>query len=94
MEIIKYSKVNGFYQSPSRRWKITVDTSLDIIELTFLKDMSQVLGAKDKDDRAVLDLYAMAVRKSDIPSESIRNFSSKHFKSQKTLTLQKIEKPK
>jgi hypothetical protein len=53
--------------------------------------MSQSFGAKDKDDRAVLDLYAMAGRKSDLRSESTRNFSVKNLKSQKLINLTKLD---
>lgn len=53
--------------------------------------MSQSFGAKDKDDRAVLDLYAMAGRKSDIRADSTRNFSTKNLKSQKLINLTKVE---
>lgn len=49
MEIIKRSKVNGFYQPASKKWRIIVNHSLDTIQFIFHTDMSQVLGSKEKD---------------------------------------------
>lgn len=64
MEILKYSQVDGLYQPGTKRWRINVDSSINIIELAIHKDVSQTLNSKDKDDRSVLDLYAMGSRKS------------------------------